>query len=77
MTHTCMGRRLATGEAVRAHCDDRHRLTSTRVSLITTDVTRVEVSNVDTVEQMKAPTGTFFNFTGCPPLVQRYGETTS
>jgi hypothetical protein len=46
-------------------------------SLITTDVTRVEMSNVDKVEQLKAPTGTFFNINGCPPVVERYGETTS
>jgi hypothetical protein len=37
----------------------------------------MEMSNVDKVEQLKAPTGTFFNIKGYPPVVERYGETTS
>jgi hypothetical protein len=40
-------------------------------SLITTDVTRVQMSNVDKVEEMQAPTGTFFNIKGYPPASYR------
>jgi hypothetical protein len=40
-------------------------------SLITTDVTRVQMSNVDKVEELKAPTGTFFNIKGYPPATYR------
>jgi hypothetical protein len=40
-------------------------------SLITTEVTRVRMSNVATVEQMRAPTGTFFNIKGYPPATFR------
>ncbi len=40
-------------------------------SLLTTDVTRVQMSNVDKVEQMRAPTGTFFNIPGYPPATYR------
>jgi hypothetical protein len=39
--------------------------------LITTEVTRVRMSNVATVEQMRAPTGTFFNIKGYPPATFR------
>src|SRR5208283_3883180 len=40
-------------------------------SLVTTDVTRVDMSNVATVEEMRAPTGTFFNVKGYPPATYR------
>jgi hypothetical protein len=40
-------------------------------SLITTDVTRVQMSNVPKVEEMRAPTGTFFNIKGYPPATYR------
>ena len=40
-------------------------------SLITTDVTRVQMSNVATVEELRAPTGTFFNIKGYPPATYR------
>ena len=40
-------------------------------SLITTDVTRVDMSNVATVEELRAPTGTFFNVKGYPPATYR------
>ena len=36
-------------------------------SLITTDVTRVQMSNVAIVEELRAPTGTFFNIKRYPP----------
>jgi hypothetical protein len=40
-------------------------------SLITTDVTRVQMSNVAKVEEMRAPTGAFFNIKGYPPATYR------
>jgi hypothetical protein len=40
-------------------------------SLVTTEVTRVQMSNVAKVEEMKAPTGTFFNIKGYPPATYR------
>jgi hypothetical protein len=40
-------------------------------SLITTEVTRARMNNVATVEQMRAPTGTFFNIKGYPPATFR------
>jgi hypothetical protein len=40
-------------------------------SLITTDVTRVQMSNVAAVEELRAPTGTFFNVKGYPPATYR------
>jgi hypothetical protein len=40
-------------------------------SLITTEVTRVQMSNVPKVEEMRAPTGTFFNIKGYPPATYR------
>ncbi len=40
-------------------------------SLITTDVTRMQMSNVAKVEAMRAPTGTFFNIKGYPPATYR------
>ena len=40
-------------------------------SLITTDVTRVQMSNVSKVEEIKAPTGTFFNIMRYPPATFR------
>ena len=40
-------------------------------SLITTEVTRVQMSNVSKVEEIKAPTGTFFNIKGYPPATFR------
>src|SRR5208337_3545843 len=40
-------------------------------SLITTDVTRVQMSNVAKVEELRAPTGTFFNIKGYPPATYR------
>ena len=40
-------------------------------SLVTTEVTRVQMSNVAAVEQMRAPTGTFFNVKGYPPATYR------
>ena len=36
-------------------------------SLITTGVTRVQMSNVPKVEELAAPTGTFFNVKEYPP----------
>ena len=40
-------------------------------SLVTTEVTRVQMSNVPAVETMRAPTGTFFNIPGYPPATYR------
>lgn len=40
-------------------------------SLVTTEVTRVQMSNVPEVEQIRAPTGTFFNIPGYPPATYR------
>jgi hypothetical protein len=40
-------------------------------SLITTEVTRVQMSNVPKVEEMRAPLGTFFNIKGYPPATYR------
>jgi hypothetical protein len=40
-------------------------------SLITTDVTRIQMSNVAQVEEMRAPTGTFFNIKRYPPATYR------
>ena len=40
-------------------------------SLVTTDVTRVQMSNVAKVEELRAPTGTFFNIKGYPPATYR------
>ena len=40
-------------------------------SLVTTEVTRVQMSNVASVETMRAPTGTFFNIPGYPPATYR------
>jgi hypothetical protein len=40
-------------------------------SLVTTEVTRVQMSNVPAVETMRAPTGTFFNIPGYPPANYR------
>ena len=40
-------------------------------SLVTTEVTRVQMSNVPAVEKMRAPTGTFFNVPGYPPATYR------
>ena len=40
-------------------------------SLITTDVTRVQMSNVPKVEELRAPTGTFFNVKSYPPATYR------
>ena len=40
-------------------------------SLITTDVTRMQMSNVAKVEEMRAPTGTFFNIKRYPPATYR------
>ncbi|MCB1701276.1 MAG: DUF1254 domain-containing protein [Halioglobus sp.] len=40
-------------------------------SLVTTEVTRVQMSNVPEVEQIRAPTGTFFNVPGYPPADYR------
>jgi hypothetical protein len=40
-------------------------------SLITTEVTRVQMSNVAQEEEMRAPTGTFFNIKGYPPANYR------
>ena len=40
-------------------------------SLITTDVTRVQMSNVPKVKEMRAPTGAFFNIRGYPPATYR------
>jgi hypothetical protein len=40
-------------------------------SLVTTEVTRVQMSNVPEVEQVKAPTGTFFNIGRYPPATYR------
>lgn len=39
--------------------------------LITTEVTRVQMSNVAKVEALRAPTGTFFNVRGYPPATYR------
>lgn len=40
-------------------------------SLVTTEVTRVQMSNVPEVEQIRAPMGTFFNIPGYPPATYR------
>lgn len=40
-------------------------------SLVTTDVTRMQMSNVDKVGEISAPTGTFFNIKGYPPATYR------
>jgi hypothetical protein len=40
-------------------------------SLITTEVTRMQMSNVAQAEAMRAPTGTFFNIKGYPPATYR------
>ncbi len=40
-------------------------------SLVTTEVTRVQMSNVPEVEQIRAPMGTFFNVPGYPPATYR------
>jgi hypothetical protein len=40
-------------------------------SLITTDVTRVQMSNVPKVEELAAPTGTFFNVKAYQPATYR------
>ena len=40
-------------------------------SLVTTEVTRVQMSNVPGVEQIRAPMGTFFNVPGYPPATYR------
>jgi hypothetical protein len=40
-------------------------------SLITTEVTRVQMSNVAKVEELRAPTGTFFNIKRYPPETYR------
>jgi hypothetical protein len=40
-------------------------------SLVTTDITRIQMSNVSKVEEMRAPTGTFFNVRGYPPANYR------
>jgi hypothetical protein len=40
-------------------------------SLITTEVTRVQMSNVAKVEELRAPTGTFLNIKGYPPATYR------
>ena len=40
-------------------------------SLVTTDVTRVQMSNVSKVEETRAPTGTFFNIKRYPPATYR------
>ena len=40
-------------------------------SLVTTEVTRVQMSNVAAVEQLRAPTGAFFNVKGYPPATYR------
>ncbi|MBP6725339.1 MAG: DUF1254 domain-containing protein [Halioglobus sp.] len=40
-------------------------------SLVTTEVTRVQMSNVPSVEKMRAPTGTFFNVPGYPAATYR------
>jgi hypothetical protein len=40
-------------------------------SLVTTEVTRLQMSNVPAVETMRAPTGTFFNVPGYPPATYR------
>ena len=40
-------------------------------SLVTTEVTRVQMSNVPAVEQIRAPMGTFFNVPGYPPATYR------
>lgn len=40
-------------------------------SLVTTEVTRLQMSNVPEVEQVRAPTGTFFNIKRYPPATYR------
>ena len=40
-------------------------------SLVTTDVTRLQMSNVPKVEEIRAPLGTFFNVRGYPPATYR------
>jgi hypothetical protein len=40
-------------------------------SLVTTQVTRVQMSNVPSVETVRAPTGVFFNVPGYPPATYR------
>ena len=40
-------------------------------SLVTTDVTRMQMSNVAKVGEMTAPTGAFFNIKGYPPATYR------
>lgn len=40
-------------------------------SLVTTEVTRMQMSNVPAIEQIRAPTGTFFNVPGYPPATYR------
>ena len=40
-------------------------------SLVTTNVTRMQMSNVPAVEMIRAPTGTFFNVPGYPPSSYR------
>ena len=40
-------------------------------SLVTTDITRVQMSNVSEVKELQAPTGTFFNIKGYPPATYR------
>lgn len=40
-------------------------------SLVTTEVTRVQMSNVAVVEELRAPSGTFFNVKGYPPATYR------
>lgn len=40
-------------------------------SLVTTDVTRLQMSNVAKVEELRAPLGAFFNIRGYPPATYR------
>ena len=40
-------------------------------SLVTTDITRIQMSNVAKVEELRAPLGTFFNIRGYPPATYR------
>lgn len=40
-------------------------------SLVTTDVTRLQMSNVAAIEELRAPLGAFFNIRGYPPATYR------
>jgi len=68
----------ATGHAVLAQALDAKTAQQIAIdayiygySLITTDITRLQMSNVSTVEEIRAPLGTFFNVRGYPPATYR------